>query len=135
MYFKDCYVHCMFQYPLELISYHKLFFSQDKCFVRYQIPHFRTVVLRSLTCDMMQTVILLLLRTGPIFLSLEYSVFPCNFRLFDLVLLTGTFLRINRSVQKLSHSSLPISGVSLIFAAISSLRDLIILALLTAVKL
>ena len=50
-----------------------------------------------------------------------------------MVLLTGTFIRINRSVQTFSNSSLPVSGISLIFATISSLKD--ILALLTAVKL
>ena len=41
---------------------------------------------------------------------------PGNFKLFDLmVLLTGTFVRINRSVQMFSNCSLPMSGISLIF--------------------
>ena len=58
---------------------------------------------------------------------------PGNFRLLDLVvLLTGTFVKINRSVQKFSNCFSPISGIILIFASISSLKHLLIL--FTAVK-
>ena len=58
---------------------------------------------------------------------------PGNFRLLDsIILLTGTFVRINRSVQSFSNCTSPISGIILIFASISSLRDSLVL--FTAVK-